>query len=119
MKSLLRNLILITLIGLMLTGCGKNSSPEDNTPPQTIIVYLAGVSLGVYFNNNIRDIKSALAGDIQGKSRVVIFQHKNKSTAELVELYFKDGLCEETILTTYDLPAEMNATSWDIYFRIL
>ena len=110
MKPLLRNLIFITLIGLMLTGCGKNSSPVDNTPPQTIIVYLAGVSLGVYFNNNIRDIKSALAGDIQGKSRVVIFQHKNKSTAELVELYFKDGLCEETILTTYDLPAEMNAT---------
>lgn len=94
----------------MLTGCGKNTSPEDNTPPQTIIVYLAGVSLGGYFNNNLRDIKSALEDDIQGKSRVVIFQHKNKSTAELVEYSLKDGICEETTLTTYELPAVMNAS---------
>jgi hypothetical protein len=71
---------------------------------------MAGTHLGSYFRTNREAIKSALNQNIQGKSRVVIFYQNTKSEAELKEYYFQDGLCQEKVLATYTLPAQMNAT---------
>ncbi|MBR5138066.1 MAG: hypothetical protein IKV12_00780 [Alistipes sp.] len=109
MKSFLRNLILLSIICLISVGC-DGWGRKDNTPPQTIIVYMAGVDLSGYFRLNRDAIKRALSSDIQGKSRVVVFQQTNKITAELVEIVFKDGICQEIPLAIYDLPSQMNAS---------
>lgn len=109
MKQLIKNLALLIVICMMFVGC-EPKSREDNTPPQTIIFYMAGTHLGGYFRTNREAIKSALNQNIQGKSRVVIFYQNTKSEAELKEYYFQDGLCQEKVLATYTLPAQMNAT---------
>jgi hypothetical protein len=67
MKSLIRNIALLAIACVMIVGC-KKDTPEDNTPPQTIIVYMAGVDLSSFFNINRNAIKSALNFNIQGKS---------------------------------------------------
>lgn len=108
MKQLIRNLALLFVACITFTGCPKHT-PEDNTPPQTIIFYMAGVDLGGYFNTNRSAVKAALNFNIQGKSRVVIFYQTSKTKAELKEYYFQDGLCQEKILATYDLPSQMTA----------
>ena len=109
MKQLKKNLALLIVICMTFVGC-EPKSREDNTPPQTIIFYMAGTHLGGYFRTNREAIKSALNQNIQGKSRVVIFYQNTKSEAELKEYYFQDGLCQEKVLATYTLPAQMNAT---------
>ncbi len=109
MKSLIRSLIAIAVICSIFIGC-EECRKKDNTPPQTIIAYMAGVDLSGYFRMNRDSIKMALSRDIQGKSRVVALYQTNKTTAELVEFYFKDELCQERILATYQLPQTMNAT---------
>ncbi len=101
---------------MIFTGC-PNRTPEDNTPPQTIIVYMAGTHLGSYFNTNRSAIKAALNFNIQGKSRVVIFYQTNKTSAELKELYFQDGLCQEKVLATYDLPSQMTTSEMSYIFK--
>ena len=109
MKQLIKNLALLIVICMTFVGY-EPKSREDNTPPQTIIFYMAGTHLGGYFRTNREAIKSALNQNIQGKSRVVIFYQNTKSEAELKEYYFQDGLCQEKVLATYTLPAQMNAT---------
>lgn len=115
MKSLIRNIALLAIACVMIVGC-KKDTPEDNTPPQTIIVYMAGVNLSSYYNTNRSAIKSALNFNIQGKSRVVIFQQTSKTSAELIEMYFKEGICMEKVLTTYDLPSQMTASELGYIF---
>lgn len=116
MKQFVRNLALLVVACITLTGCLKHTS-EDNTPPQTIIVYMAGMDLSGYFNTNRRAIKAALNFNIQGKSRVVTLYQTNKTKAELKEFYFQDGLCQEKVLATYDLPAQMTANELGYIFR--
>ena len=115
MKQLIRNLALLIVICVTFIGC-EPKPHEDKTPPQTIIFYMAGTHLGSYFRTNREAIKSALNQNIQGKSRVVIFYHNTKSEAELKELYFQDGLCQEKVLATYTLPAQMTATDMGYIF---
>lgn len=109
MKQLIKNIALLIVICMTFVGC-EPKSKKDDTPPQTIIFYMAGTHLGGYFRTNREAIKSALNQNIQGKSRVVIFYQNTKSEAELKEYYFQDGLCQEKVLATYTLPAQMNAT---------
>ena len=109
MKQMIRNLALLIVICVTFVGC-EPKPHEDKTPPQTIIFYMAGTHLGSYFRTNREAIKSALNQNIQGKSRVVILYQNTKNEAELKELYFQDGLCQEKVLATYTLPAQMNAT---------
>lgn len=116
MKRLIRNLTLLISACILFVGCPKHS-PEDDTPPQTIIVYMAGMHLGGYFNTNRNAIKAALNFNIQGKSRVVMFYQASKTKAELKELYFQDGLCQEKILATYDLPSQMTASEMGYIFK--
>lgn len=115
MKRLIRNLTLLISACILFVGCPKHS-PEDDTPPQTIIVYMAGMDLESYFNTNRNAIKAALNFNIQGKSRVVILYQNTNNEAELKEYYFQDGLCQEKVLATYTLPAQMNATEMGYIF---
>lgn len=115
MKSLIRNIALLAIACVMIVGC-KKDTPEDNTPPQTIIVYMAGVDLSSFFNINRNAIKSALNFNIQGKSRVVIFQQTSKTSAELVEMQFVENICQEKVLTTYNLPSQMTANELGYIF---
>ena len=115
MISFLRNIALFAIACIILLSC-KKETPEDNTPPQTIIVYMAGVNLSGYYNVNRSAIKTALGFDIQGKSRVVLFQQTDKTNAELVEFYFQDGICQEKVLATYALPSTMTASELGYIF---
>ena len=115
MKQLIRNLALLIVICVTFAGCGPKHH-EDKTPPQTIIFYMAGTHLGSYFRANREAIKSALNYNIQGRSRVVVFYHTGKSDAELLEYYFKDGLCQENMLATYTLPDQMSASEMGYIF---
>ncbi len=114
MTRFFRNIVLLVVGCVMFVGCEKTL--EDNTPPQTIIVYLVGMDLSGYYHTNRNAIKSALGFDIQGNSRVVLFQQTNKTNAELVEFYFKDGICQEKILATYALPTAMTASELGYIF---
>lgn len=115
MKQLIRNIALLVVICIAFVGC-EPKPHEDKTPPQTIIFYMAGTHLGSYFRVNRDAVKSALNYNIQGRSRVVVFYHTGKSDAELMEYYFQDGLCQEKVLATYTLPAQMTATEMGYIF---
>lgn len=115
MKQLIRNIALLAVICMAFVGC-EPKPHEDKTPPQTIIFYMAGTHLGSYFRVNRDAVKSALNYNIQGRSRVVVFYHTGKSDAELMEYYFQDGLCQEKVLATYTLPAQMTATEMGYIF---
>lgn len=110
MKTLFRYLTLIvaTIVLVIPPSCGEKT-PEDNTPPQTLIFYFTGTQLSFYFYRNISAIKDAVRGDVLGRSRILyLFQNSDKSKAELIELTYAEGLCTENILATYNLPAIMD-----------
>ena len=112
---MIRNLALLIVICVTFVGC-EPKPHEDKTPPQTIIFYMAGTDLKSFFRTNREAIKSALNQNIQGKSRVVILYQNTNNEAELKEYYFQDGLCQEKVLATYTLPAQMNATEMGYIF---
>lgn len=112
----LRNLfglLLVSIFLFTLPSCGKDKEPEIETTPQTLLFYFVGTDLDRYnhLRNNRAAIKAALNYNIQGKSRVVIFhQNGQKKQGDIVELQYKDGLCQETVLSTVNLPDKMDAT---------
>lgn len=112
----LRNLfglLLVSLFLFTLPSCGKDKEPEIETTPQTLLFYFVGTDLDRYnhLRNNRAAIKAALNYNIQGKSRVVLFhQNGQKKQGDIVELQYKDGLCQETVLSTVNLPDKMDAT---------
>jgi hypothetical protein len=111
----LRNLfglLLVSIFLFTLPSCGKDKEPEIETTPQTLLFYFVGTDLDRYnhLRNNRAAIKAALNYNIQGKSRVVIFhQNGQKKQGDIVELQYKDGLCQETVLSTVNLPDKMDA----------
>lgn len=110
MKSIFRYLTIAAAAIMVLTlpACIEKS-PEDNTPPQTLIFYFTGTQLSFYFYRNISAIKDAVRTNTLGKSRILyLFQNNDKSKADLVELTYADGLCTENLLATYALPAIMD-----------
>ena len=126
MARLFRNIFAYLLVGFMLlaTSCHKSGDGDDPiTTPQTLIVYLAGTSLGWAFNGNVTGIKNALKGNIQGDSRViVVWQYCEKDSekekyefktnkSEAIELIYdksRDTVLQEK-LATYDLPQAMDS----------
>ena len=89
--------ILIATLSLSVVGCNNRVYfTPDPESKQTLIFYFAGTSLSMYFYQNISAIKDALRNDIKGNSRVMLFfQQAEKKSAEIIELTFNRGLCEE------------------------
>ena len=46
----------------------------------------------------------------------MVFYHTGKSDAELMDAHYQDGLCQEKVLATYTLPAQMTATEMGYIF---
>lgn len=112
MKILIRNIILLAISLVVMCGTSCNSSdsnPEKELPPQTLIFYFTGTRLSHAFLTNISMVKEAIRQNIIGDSRIVcLFQGSSTSNADLIELTYKDGKCEETILASYSLPQIMD-----------
>ena len=114
----LRHLFRLFLVGIIiftLPSCSKDKDePAAITTPQTLLFYFVRTDLdlrGGHLRNNRKAIKAALNYNIQGNSRVIIFhQNGQKKQGDIVEMQYKDGLCEETVLATVTLPEQMNAT---------
>ncbi len=109
---------------LLATSCHKSGDGDDPiTTPQTLIVYLAGTSLGWAFNGNVKNIEDALRNDIQGDSRIiVVWQYCEKTNeketyefysnkSEAIELIYnkKENSVDRKRIATYDLPQAMDA----------
>lgn len=81
------------------------------TPPteaeQTLIYYFIGTSLGRYFDYNIADTKTAIAGDILGQSRVIYLRQTSRTAAVICELRYDpiEGGCVEQQIEQIDVPA--------------
>ena len=129
MTRYIQNLAIYLLVGIMLltTSCHKSGGDDPVATPQTLIVYLAGTSLGWAFNYNVKNIEEALKEDIQGDSRVVVvwqnFEKPSEKKGEKPEYEFKsnksqaielvydqkrDTVVRKTI-ATYDLPQTMDS----------
>lgn len=104
--------VLLSVISSSFVGCNNDDNNKDKQPTQTIIFYFAGTDLTFYYYKNISAIKDALRKDIKGRSRVMLFfQQSKKNSAEVIELTYNKGLCEEKKVAMYDLPLQMDAES--------
>ena len=121
MKRLLHNVLafaLIAVLSLSFVGCNNDDTPEPKPHTQTLIFYFAGTDLSLYFYKNISAIKEALRQDIKGKSRVMLFfQQSEKNSAEIIELIYRNGMCEEKKLATHDLPARMDTENLSYFLN--
>ncbi len=114
-KLTVLTLLLATL--LAVPSCEKKDRPDTSTP-HTLIFYFTGTQLSYYFYRNISAAKDAVRQNIKGNSRVVcFFQHTDKTKADLIELAYVDGSCEEKVLATYDLPQQMDEESLSFFFN--
>lgn len=121
MKRLLHNVLafaLVAVLSLSFVGCNNDDTPEPKPHTQTLIFYFAGTDLSLYFYKNISAIKEALRQDIKGKSRVMLFfQQSEKNSAEIIELIYRNGMCEEKKLATHDLPARMDTENLSYFLN--
>ena len=123
MTRLLRNIFAYLMVGVLLlaTSCNKSGDGDaPSTTPQTLIVYLAGTSLGSFFNTNVYDIEQALQADIQGNSRVVVvWQNSQLTKSEAMELSYNksSNSVERKTIATYDLPQAMDSETMGGIFR--
>lgn len=120
MELRLKHLIIFicAIFTLGLSSCEKEDEPKESPPTQTLIFYFAGTDLTFYYHRNISAIKEALRQDIKGNSRVMLFfQQGEKNSAEIIELVYNNGLCEEQKITTHDLPEKMDAESLSFFLK--
>lgn len=119
MRLLLRHItLIICLISLLATSCNNRNTSEQEEQTQTIIFYFAGTSLTFYYYKNISAIKEALRKDIKGNSRVMLFfQQGEKKSAEIIELTYNNGACEEQKLDIHTLPQQMDADNLSHYLK--
>lgn len=122
----LRNLLTLLLASIIIftiPACSikKEIEPEVEVPSQTLIFYLMGTDLNTHLRNNREAIKAALNYDIQGNSRVLVFhQNGQKKQGDIIEMKFKDGLSQEEVLETINLPSEMNEDELsNIFLRMM
>jgi len=108
----------LLLAALLLAPACEKTTPQDKTTPHTLIFYFTGTQLSYYFYRNISAAKDAIRQNIKGDSRVVcFFQHNDKSKADLIELVYTDGSCEEKTIGSYDLPQQMDETHLGYFFN--
>ena len=80
--------------------------------PQTIMCYCMGTALVTYFKENVSMMKRALANDIQGESRLLVFTQSNSVTGKIVELCYdamSDSVLEIDVVSKVDLPKVYNS----------
>lgn len=103
---------------LLAPACEKTPAQEEIATPHTLIFYFTGTQLSYYFYRNISAAKEAVRQNVKGNSRVVcFFQHNDKTKADLIELVYSDGACEEKVLATYDLPQQMDEEHLSYFFN--
>lgn len=108
----------LLLAALLLAPSCKKDGPKETTTPHTLIFYFTGTELSYYFYRNISAAKDAIRQNIMGRSRVVcFFQHTDKTKADLIELVYVEGSCEEKVLATYDLPKQMDREHLSYFFN--
>lgn len=109
MKKYLQ-LLFLTLI-VLGTSCGDKEPPQPLRPeiaPQTVLIYMpwAGNLYGE-LKNNIADAKKAVATNIMGDSRLLVFLQDSPTTGTLTELWYQSGECKQTLIESY---SELNVT---------
>lgn len=97
---------LLCCVVLLTTACEQNEEPPVLPPvtaSQTVLMYLpwAGNGLAEAFEQNIADAKKALSQNILGDGRFLVFRQKGNMDASLIELYYEDGTCKESLLQSY------------------
>lgn len=120
MKLLLKYITILAIAFSLLanTACNNLKEEQQGEYNQTLIFYFAGTSLSFYFYQNISAIKEALRNDIKGNSRVMLFfQQGDKNNAEIIELTYENGLCEEKKIATHALPQQMDAESLSLILK--
>ncbi len=85
--------------------------PEDQTTPQTTLMYLTGTELSYFFTQNIAAAKQGVIKDVLGDGRLLIFKHSSSTTGSLIELTLQDGACVETLVQVYDESTNAKITS--------
>lgn len=105
MKRLLYLTLMLTVV--LLSACKKDPVPEPGpqpgeTAPQTVLMYLpwAG-NLYEYLLRNIEDAKKAVAKNVLGNSRLLVFIQSGPQTGKLSEIYYDRGAAAEKVLKTY------------------
>lgn len=95
---------------------------RSNTPaPQTIMVYFVGTQLSRFFETNISKMLSALNGNIQQKSRVVVIFSNSTTDATLYELRYDEmlGKAVKEKVKELSLPTPYNASLFERNIREL
>ena len=114
LKLLIINIYIVSSLGFV--SCKTEEVVSQN--PQTLIFYFAGTDLTFYYYRNISALKDAIRQNIMGDSRVMLFfQQGEKNSAEIIELVYNNGSCEEKKIDTYDLPEQMDADKLGFYLR--
>ena len=114
LKLLIINICIVSSLGFV--SCETEDDISQN--PQTLIFYFAGTDLTFYYYRNISALKDAIRQNIMGDSRVMLFfQQGEKNSAEIIELVYNNGSCEEKKIDTYELPEQMDADKLGFYLK--
>ncbi len=108
-KSVTRGSVAICLKGystkhqIKVEQCAK--------PERTILAYFFGTSLSYYFGINIDCMKKALAEDILGNDRLLVFVQTSRNKAVIKELYHDNSLNEalENVICEVAIPSMLKA----------
>lgn len=101
--------MVLAVISLLAPSCRKDNTPQDTTPPHTIIFYFVGMSLDQYFQTNIEDTIEALDNNIQGRSRVIACcQNRKNNKMTISEFIYRNSKCKQVDIKTIDLPDMMD-----------
>ena len=73
---------------------------------RTHLVWFFGTSLSYYFKINIDCMKQAVAGDILGKDRLILFVQSSRNKGAIKEIYFDSTrrTAEEMVICEVELP---------------
>ena len=84
---------------------------------RTILTWFFGTSLSYYFNINIDCMKLAIANNILGNDRFLLFAHTSKSEGVIKELYFdaQANACVENVIRKVTLPETLSGAAFGKY----
>lgn len=96
-----------------MISCVKEE-PEPSIPletEQTLFLYMPwSTNLTSYFEQNIRDFESAIAGNILKNNRLIVFFSSSATEASLFELTYEKGKNVRTTLKEYTNPSVTTAS---------
>ncbi len=100
MKKL--SILLMMICIALLTSCHKEKEVEQTYERAIVLYFPYAEGLEEAFVNNIADIKKAIVTN-QGTagSRVLVILASSKNKAQMSELVYDNGTCEEKLLKTY------------------